>query len=76
MVEDGQQRAVSSREKTTSETTTFQAYTKHNVSSWSQAKIGPRSRKKGGNDKVENCDFCGKDGHNRNGCFNDVGYPE
>ncbi|KAM0049229.1 putative RNA-directed DNA polymerase [Helianthus debilis subsp. tardiflorus] len=29
-----------------------------------------------GNEKTEHCDFCGRDGHNRDGCFKRIGYPD
>ncbi|XP_076914078.1 uncharacterized protein LOC143572951 [Bidens hawaiensis] len=28
------------------------------------------------NDLVDHCTFCGKDGHNKEGCFKRIGYPE
>ncbi|KAI3523164.1 hypothetical protein L1887_01221 [Cichorium endivia] len=76
VAEDEQQRAVSTGKRTTSETAAFQAYTKRDGTGWSQTKMAPRNNKRGGNEKTEQCDFCGKDGHNRDGCFKRIGYPE
>ena len=76
VAEDEQQRAISTGKRTNSETATFQAHIKHDADVWSQRKMGPRNGKRGGNDKVEHCDFCGKDGHTRDGCFKRIGYPE
>ncbi|XP_023734446.1 uncharacterized protein LOC111882319 [Lactuca sativa] len=76
VAEDEQQRAVSTGKRTNSETVVFQAHIKRDANVWSQRKMGPRNGKRGGNDKVEHCDFCGKYGHTRDGCFKRIGYPE
>ena len=39
-----------------------------------QDKNNQKGTKRG--EEIEHCSFCGKDGHNRDGCFMRIGYPE
>ncbi|KAI3678255.1 hypothetical protein L6452_37540 [Arctium lappa] len=76
VAEDEQQRAVSEGRKTNTETAAFQAFMRRDGATNGQSRTGSRNGKRTTNDKVEHCDFCGKDGHNRDGCFKCIGYPE
>ncbi|KAF5784023.1 putative RNA-directed DNA polymerase [Helianthus annuus] len=76
VAEDEQQRAVSTGKRTNTDSAAFQASMKRDGSVATQNRSGPKTNKKPNNDKLEHCDFCGKDGHNRDGCFKRIGYPE
>ncbi|KAK1440796.1 hypothetical protein QVD17_06628 [Tagetes erecta] len=74
VAEDEQQRAISGGKKTNAEVAAFQAYTPN--SSTQINKSTHRDSKRNQNDRSEHCDLCGRDGHNKEGCFKKIGYPE
>ncbi|XP_076943735.1 uncharacterized protein LOC143614086 [Bidens hawaiensis] len=74
--EDEQQRAVSTGKKTNTDSAAFQAFMKRDGAAAAHNQNGPKNNKRIIVDKAEHCDFCGKDGHNRDVCFKLVGYPE
>ncbi|XP_076910059.1 uncharacterized protein LOC143567550 [Bidens hawaiensis] len=74
--EDEQQRAVSTGKGTNTDSAALQAFVKREGSVAPQNRFIHKSSKKPNNDKVDHCDFYGKYGHKRDGCFKLVGYPE
>ncbi|KAK1416343.1 hypothetical protein QVD17_32133 [Tagetes erecta] len=76
VAEDEQQRAITTTKRPTQEATAFQA-------SYQGRREGSRNKqhdkgwqKNSSSDKNEHCTFCDRDGHNRDGCFKRIGYPE
>ncbi|KAI3692240.1 hypothetical protein L6452_32053 [Arctium lappa] len=87
VAEDEQQRSISGSKRPLGETAAFQAFlqgkrdnpaTNSNKSSKKYEKGEPyvKNEKGGTTDKPEHCTHCGKDGHNRDGCFKRIGYHE
>ncbi|XP_076893891.1 uncharacterized protein LOC143546021 [Bidens hawaiensis] len=74
--QDEQQRMISTGKRTTVESAAFQTQMRRAGNTNSQNKMTAKAGKRVTNDRVEHCDFCNKDGHNRKGCFKLVGYPE
>ncbi|XP_023738657.1 uncharacterized protein LOC111886631 [Lactuca sativa] len=81
VAEDEQQRAIFGGSKRISdEAATFQVDLAEKKVTRGQTtratnKTLPRAFKQN-NDKAEKCTFCGKDGHNKDGCFKKIGYPD
>ncbi|KAI3516445.1 hypothetical protein L1887_15360 [Cichorium endivia] len=77
VAEDEQQRAVTASRRTTNDSTAFQAFipTKRD-----QNQTPPKTVRKEGKKEVgtqaESCNFCGREGHKRDGCFKLIGYPD
>ncbi|MFS7965118.1 hypothetical protein Hanom_Chr08g00758341 [Helianthus anomalus] len=79
VTEDEQQRAIATTKRPVQDVAAFQtSYQARREGNRNQqhekgwAKTGKNSL----NDKVEHCDHCGRDGHNKEGCFKIIGYPE
>ncbi|KAM0029215.1 putative RNA-directed DNA polymerase [Helianthus debilis subsp. tardiflorus] len=68
VAEDGQQRSITGGRRIVNEAAAFQATVKRNAGS---SKTIQKDEKPTGH-----CDFCGRDGHTRDGCFKRIGYPE
>ncbi|KAD3336234.1 hypothetical protein E3N88_31753 [Mikania micrantha] len=68
VAEDEQQRSITGGKRTANETIAFQATVKRYTP---PTKPGQKDEKPTGH-----CDFCGRDGHTRDGCFKRIGYPE
>ncbi|KAI3739255.1 hypothetical protein L2E82_29654 [Cichorium intybus] len=73
--EDEQQRSITAGKKATHDASAFQA------SSSSKRSINQRAKpmqkdNKGSSGTTEYCTHCNRDGHNREGCFKLIGYPE
>ncbi|KAK1423454.1 hypothetical protein QVD17_18757 [Tagetes erecta] len=76
VADDEQQRAISNGKRSTTEPTAFKVFVpKNRDQKQSQYKSQKEGRRNVG-EKVEHCDFCEKDGHNKDGCFKRIGYPE
>ena len=74
--EDEQQRNVATGKKPTSDAAAFQAFIPSKRDNYQRAsKNNLKECKRNFGDQVEHCTFCGKDGHNRDGCFKRIGYP-
>ncbi|KAJ0580529.1 putative RNA-directed DNA polymerase [Helianthus annuus] len=77
VAEDEQQRSISDGKKGTIEAAAFQAVQKGNRSgNSSQGKTWQRSEKGTTGEKTDHCTVCGRDGHNKDGCFKVIGYPD
>ncbi|KAL9996373.1 putative retrotransposon Copia-like protein [Helianthus debilis subsp. tardiflorus] len=77
VADDEQQRAVSGVKRPTTDATAFQAFIpKNRDQKQPQSKFTRKDGKRNVGEQVEHCDFCGKDGHNKDGCFKRIGYPE
>ncbi|KAM0006274.1 putative retrotransposon Copia-like protein [Helianthus debilis subsp. tardiflorus] len=75
--EDEQQRNLSTNKRGTIENAAFQASQFARKEGQTQRRIWSKQEKGSGLiNKNEHCTFCGKDGHNRDGCFKRIGYPE
>ncbi|XP_076905318.1 uncharacterized protein LOC143561047 [Bidens hawaiensis] len=75
--DDEQQRSISSQRRPTIDSTAFQAFVpKKKDQSSSQNKFSHKDGKHSFGEQVKHCDFCGKDGHNKDSCFKRIGYPE
>ncbi|KAJ0546331.1 hypothetical protein HanIR_Chr08g0359701 [Helianthus annuus] len=76
VAEDEQQRAISGTKRPT-DATAFQAYVPpKKEQNQTQSRFKPKDGKRNGGEHVEHCDFCGENGHNKEGCFKRIGYPE
>ncbi|KAI3759425.1 hypothetical protein L6452_07232 [Arctium lappa] len=79
--EDEQQRAISTTRKPTQEAAVFQSFS-HNRRAVPNNLIAQRNKgtmkdtRHNNGEETEQCTFCGKNGHNREGCFKKIGYPE
>ncbi|KAM0024788.1 putative RNA-directed DNA polymerase [Helianthus debilis subsp. tardiflorus] len=74
VAEDEQQRNVTTGKKIVTEPAAFQTFQNNRKDSQPQkAKSWQKNEK---DSKAEHCTFCGRDGHNREGCFKRIGYPE
>ncbi|KAM0020684.1 putative retrotransposon gag domain, retrotransposon Copia-like protein [Helianthus debilis subsp. tardiflorus] len=73
VAEDEQQRNVTTGKRAVPEVTAFQANRKETQPI---KKPWQKNEKAGNTNKVDHCTFCGKDGHNKEGCFKRIGYPE
>ncbi|XP_076931784.1 uncharacterized protein LOC143597057 [Bidens hawaiensis] len=74
--EDESQRNISANRRSPTESAAFKTF----MSGRPGTSAGSRREKSASkenkhNDVVEHCNFCGKDGHNRDGCFKRIGYP-
>ncbi|KAI3714737.1 hypothetical protein L6452_21696 [Arctium lappa] len=76
VAEDEQQRAISSAKKPAIEPAAFQSYVPGKRDSNQQTRSVAKGGKRGMGEPDEHCNFCGKDGHNREGCFKRIGYPD
>ncbi|KAJ0860142.1 putative RNA-directed DNA polymerase [Helianthus annuus] len=75
--EDEQQRLVATGKKVITDSAAFQVSTgPRREQTQRPSKTSQKEVKRNSNDPVEHCVFCGKDGHNRDGCFKRIGYPE
>lgn len=78
--EDEQQRAISATKKPTQEVVAFQS--SGNRREWGSDLTSQRNKgmakdaKRNSSDEVEHCTFCGRSGHNKEGCFKRIGYPK
>ncbi|KAI3776447.1 hypothetical protein L1987_46232 [Smallanthus sonchifolius] len=73
VAEDEQQRTIATGKKTIPEAAAFQANRKETSSSKKPWQKGDKTSTA---NKVEHCTFYGKDGHNKEGCFKRIGYPD
>ncbi|PWA64814.1 gag-polypeptide of LTR copia-type [Artemisia annua] len=73
VAEDERQRTITSEGRTPPETAAFKAAQK-------KESFSGQNKEKGGSKAVrdvhKHCTWCNKDGHNREGCFELIGYPE
>lgn len=76
VAEDEKQRVASFNKKTTQEVAAFQAFVPAKCEGQQQKKGAQRTNKGALDNKTEHCTFCGRDGHNREGCFKQIGYPD
>ncbi|KAI3501163.1 hypothetical protein L1887_29024 [Cichorium endivia] len=77
VADDEQQRVVSGGKKPNQNSTAFQALVPgKREHTKSQDKNWRRDPKRNSGDGTEQCDFRGKGGHNRDGCFKRIGYPD
>ncbi|KAJ0846074.1 putative RNA-directed DNA polymerase [Helianthus annuus] len=77
VAEDEQQRAISGTKRPSSDSVAFQAYVPaKRDQNQSQNRAKQKDMKRSNGEPVEHCTFCGKDGHNKDGCFKRIGYPE
>ncbi|KAD6454947.1 hypothetical protein E3N88_09653 [Mikania micrantha] len=68
VAQDEQQRSITGGKKILNEASAFHASMKRNTR---PNKVMQKDEKPTGH-----CDFCGRDGHTRDGCFKRIGYPE
>ncbi|KAD7480469.1 hypothetical protein E3N88_03605 [Mikania micrantha] len=72
-----QQRAVSGSKKPVADGAAFQAYVPaKRDDNQPRNETEQRDGKQGFGEQGQHCNFCGKDGHSRDGCFKRVGYPD
>ncbi|XP_022008139.1 uncharacterized protein LOC110907465 [Helianthus annuus] len=77
VAEDEQQRAITSGRRSTVDAAAFQAFIpKRKDQNVSQSKVGKKDGKRTEVERLEHCDYCGKDGHVQEGCFKKIGYPK
>ena len=78
VAEDEQQRVISATRRTTQEAAAFQVFTpsKQRLPETQRNKITTKEVKRNDNQEIEQCTHCGRSGHNREGCFKRIGYPE
>lgn len=77
VAEDERQRAIASDRKSTTESAAFKTFTHgRKESNSSQQRDKPPTKDNKRSEVQEHCTFCGKDGHNREGCFKRIGYPD
>ncbi|KAI3719404.1 hypothetical protein L6452_20301 [Arctium lappa] len=81
VAEDEQQRAITATRKPTHEVVAFQRLAQNrkegtNNSTPQRNKGGTKEARRNNSDEAENCTFCGRTEHNKNGCFKLIGYPE
>lgn len=70
--EDEPQREISTTKKPSQEVAVFQTFTQ----SMRETMNIPTIQRMKGVTKDEHCSFCGKNSHNKDGCFKTIGYPE
>nr|GEV01510.1 hypothetical protein [Tanacetum cinerariifolium] len=68
VAQDEQQRSKTSGKRDINEAVAFQASVRR--------KFGPNKTVQRSEKPISHCDFCNKDGHTRDGCFKQIGYPE
>ncbi|KAJ0593270.1 putative retrotransposon Copia-like protein [Helianthus annuus] len=76
VAEDEQQRNVATKKKTTIEAVAFQTSQGNRKEGHVQKKPWQKNEKSGSLNKAEHCTHRGRDGHNREGCFKRIEYPE
>ncbi|XP_024959026.1 uncharacterized protein LOC112500001 [Cynara cardunculus var. scolymus] len=81
VAKDEQQRAIAATRRPIHEAAAFQSFAQNrregtNDSTPQRNKGGTKEARCNDNDEVENCTFCGRTGHNKDGCFKQIGYPE
>ncbi|XP_024969266.1 uncharacterized protein LOC112508757 [Cynara cardunculus var. scolymus] len=81
VAKDEQQRAIAATRRPIHEAAAFQSFDQNrregtNDSTPQRNKGGTKEARRNGNDEVENCTFCGRTRHNKDGCFKRIGYPE
>ncbi|KAJ9538193.1 hypothetical protein OSB04_030926 [Centaurea solstitialis] len=79
VAEDEQQRLIASAKRPSQEATAFQAShqgRRDTNRNFQTEKTWQKTERNIQNNKSEHCSFCGRDGHNRDGCFKRIGYPE
>ncbi|MFS7957032.1 putative RNA-directed DNA polymerase [Helianthus anomalus] len=73
VAEDERQRLITTERRSGAETVAFKAHVPgRRDGGHRRDKTGSKER----GEAVEHCDFCDRDGHNRNGCFKRIGYPD
>ncbi|KAJ0483309.1 hypothetical protein HanIR_Chr13g0663421 [Helianthus annuus] len=76
VAEDEHQRSVTGK-KQTNDAVAFQAVQANQKDAQQWSKKGSEKNEKAAPiTKTDHCTFCGKDGHNKEGCFKRIGYPE
>lgn len=77
VAEDERQRMITEEKKSTMEAAAFKAFVpkRENLSS-NQQKAKTYSKTPKREEEAQHCTFCDRGGHNRDGCFKLVGYPE
>ncbi|PWA82672.1 GAG-pre-integrase domain, Gag-polypeptide of LTR copia-type [Artemisia annua] len=73
VAEDEQQRAIAGTKRPSSDSVAFQAQV---TAKRDQSRPKQKDVKRSSSKPVGNCTNCGKDGHNRDGCFELIGYPD
>lgn len=79
VTEDEHQRSILDHKRTTMDFAAFQAFTpsrREKFSTQKRNKSVQKNVKHSNNSELEHCDFCGRDGHNPEGCFKRIRYPE
>nr|GEU53371.1 Gag-pre-integrase domain, Gag-polypeptide of LTR copia-type [Tanacetum cinerariifolium] len=78
VLEDEQQRTIASSKRPVREVAAFQAtFQRKQEQTWNKQEKGWTKNKKVSQvDKTKQCSKCGRDGHNKYGCFKIIGYPE
>lgn len=80
VAEDEQQREISATRRVTQEAAAFQSLSLNKRESSfdpnNQRNKPPSKEVKRGNQDLEHCTVCGKNSHNKNGCFKVIGYPD
>ncbi|KAI3736523.1 hypothetical protein L2E82_26344 [Cichorium intybus] len=76
VAEDEQQRAIAATRRPVHDASAFQSFTKRETPNDAQRNKGYSKEAKRSNQEMEQCTFCGKGGHNKEGCFKRIGYPE
>ncbi|KAJ0452966.1 putative RNA-directed DNA polymerase [Helianthus annuus] len=77
VAEDERQRTISGEKTPPTEVTAFKAFVpnkRSNNFNHRQDKTTSKDQKRG--DVTKQCTHCGRSGHNRDGCFKIIGYPE
>ncbi|XP_035844952.1 uncharacterized protein LOC118491357 [Helianthus annuus] len=78
VAEDERQRMITEEKKPTMEAAAFKAFVpqKRESSSSNQQKVKTHPKATKREEEVQHCTFCDRDGHNWDGCFKLVGYPD
>ncbi|XP_076945548.1 uncharacterized protein LOC143616670 [Bidens hawaiensis] len=74
--DDKQQKVVSGFRRIANDSAAFHAFVPKKRDLNMPNKIVQNDQKISAGNRLEHCDHCGKDGHNKDGCFKLVGYPE
>ena len=75
VVEDEQQRVISATRKTVHDVDSFQTFTFSRQGPTKNKRSVKETKRVNNNQESEHCTFCGKNGHNKEGCFKKIGYP-
>ncbi|KAK1414482.1 hypothetical protein QVD17_30227 [Tagetes erecta] len=75
--EEEQQKHITTMRKTQVEPAAFRTQgRREGPSNFQRSKQGPPKESRQVADEIVHCSHCGRDGHNREGCFKLIGYPE